>query len=287
MRIIYGIQCHKGFEQIKLLIKSLTLELDDFVIFHIDKKSLELKEELENEYKNNKNILFSSGVNVNWSGFSQVRATLSIIDEIIKRNISYDYFVLLSGEDCLIKESSSLKKFLTNKNKSFIEFRNDVSNYYWRINNYNFFRESKYNRRLVFRITSKVITLFQTIGKFKRLNFKNEEIYIGSQWVVMRKDHLMKIVGNLNKNFISLFDYTSCADEHFFQMLFKMNINDDEYCVNNLHYLCFNNGNSSPKYLTIDELNNINNERCFFARKVTEDTLKKWNKIKSKKQSSL
>lgn len=281
MNIIYGIQCHKNKHQIIELIKSINLESNDYVIIHVDKKCDLLFEELCSFYSDKKNvIILYNRVSVSWSGFSQVRATLLIIEEVINKNIAYDYFVLLSGEDCLLKDSCLLKRFLTVNNKSFVDFRNDVDDYFWRVNSYNFFRESKYNRTFFLRVIAKVITYFQKLWKFKRLNFADEEIHLGSSWFIMREDHLIKIMAELNEEFISLFDYTSCADEHFFQILFKKKINDDEYFKNNLHYICFNKGHNSPEYLTIDELNNINNDNYFFARKVTGETLKKWNKIK-------
>ncbi|WP_368246051.1 beta-1,6-N-acetylglucosaminyltransferase, partial [Clostridium paraputrificum] len=79
MKIAYLMQVHKNFNQIKLLTDKLVDNLT-CVYIHVDKKNEELFNELKNEYIDNENVIvIDNRVNVNWSGFSQVQATLNLM----------------------------------------------------------------------------------------------------------------------------------------------------------------------------------------------------------------
>ncbi|PSX01034.1 hypothetical protein C0W27_22415 [Photobacterium angustum] len=281
MNIIYGIQCHKNLNQIDSLINSLKLSDNDYAFIHVDKKSDFLFSNIYKKYHNIHNVIvIKDRVDVNWSGFSQVMATLKIISLIKTMKINYDFFCLISGEDCLLQTSNKLKFFLKNNNKSFVDYSNDATNYLWRINCFNFFRENKKNRSLYLRLISKVLTTIQKKLKIKRKNFKDSEIKIGSQWLTLKSSHLDKIYEKIDDCLLNNFKYTSCADEHFFQMLIYKYIPSDEIVKDNLHYIVFDNGESSPQYLSVNDLKekNLNNKNLFFARKVNEETLLNWNK---------
>ncbi|WP_318464880.1 beta-1,6-N-acetylglucosaminyltransferase [Photobacterium leiognathi] len=281
MKIIYGIQCHKNLNQICSLIDSLKLSDNDYAFIHVDKKSDFLFNDLFEKYNKYHNIIIiKDRIDVNWSGFSQVLATLKIISLIKTMKIKYDFFCLISGEDCLLQNSYKLKKFLKNNNKSFVDYSNDATNYLWRINCFNFFREHKKNRSLYLRLTSKILTTIQKKLKITRKNFNVSEIHIGSQWFTLKSSHLDKIYEKIDDCLLNNFKYTSCADEHFFQMLIYKYIPQDEIVKNNLHYIVFDNGESSPKYLSINDLTEKKqkNKNLFFARKIDEKTMLNWNK---------
>ena len=98
MKIIYLLQCHKSFEQIKLLLESLELSREDFVIIHVDAKNINLRHRISSYYFDSDNVfVVNDPVVVNWSGFSQIKATLKMIGYVYRKKINFDYCCLLSG----------------------------------------------------------------------------------------------------------------------------------------------------------------------------------------------
>jgi hypothetical protein len=82
----------------------------------------------------------------------------------------------------------------------------------------------------------------------------------------------------LDDDFINLFNYTSCSDEHFFQILFKKLIKENAYEEYNLRYICFSRGSNSPDYLELSDLKRIQLMDGFFiARKVNYETMIKYS----------
>lgn len=271
MNITYFIQCHKNFEQVTLLIESLHLSNGDNVVIHVDKKNETLKLLLTSYYVGNEQVyIIKDPVSVSWSGFSQVQATLKMINFIYNNNICFDYCCLLSGEDIVLRVQDFKEYLKSNSGLSFIEFRDEREVYLWRINKFNLLRDFRFSQSYLFRAISSFIIKFQSFTGVKRSNFNDDDIYIGSQWFTIHKRHMDLFVKVIDGNFLNRFKYTSCADEHFFQMLFKAYISPLEFSCINLRYIDFPHGSSSPRYLSITELNNIKYmQDIFIARKVT------------------
>lgn len=277
--LLYIIQCHKNIEQIKELINTLNIDDTDYIVIHVDKKNSALKHELKKTYNMIENIIvIDDPIRVNWSGFSQVLATLKCFKYAIDNNLKFDYGILLSGEDAPIRESSKLKYFLKVNKTSFIEYRQE-HRYSWRINRYNYFRECSCNRSLSIRILSKVIDVLQRLFPARK-NFDENEIYVGSSWFVLKRDHMRCILDyiSINNGFIDKFKYTSCADEHFFQMLLSRMDFFNSIKNKNLHKIFFKKGCKNPRYLTLDDIKQITEPDVFFVRKVNLYVLSELNK---------
>ena len=68
---------HTNFSQIKVLIKTL---LFGDVFIHVDKKQQTLFEQLKEYYSTYENVyVIENRITVNWSGLSQVKATLNLL----------------------------------------------------------------------------------------------------------------------------------------------------------------------------------------------------------------
>ncbi|WP_333896717.1 beta-1,6-N-acetylglucosaminyltransferase [Mixta calida] len=275
MRLVYLIQCHKNFEQVKLLISSLKILRTDYVVVHVDAKNVLLKKQLHDFYDGVPNInVLHDPVSVHWSGVSQIHATLKMIQFLYNNSIDYDYCSLLSGED-LVFDIDDFKKYLSmSEGKSFLEFRMEREKYFWRINKYNFFRNNKLSQKFICRFFSFIIIKFQLFFNIKRNNFKESDIYLGSQWFTINKAHMDVIYNFLDEDFVKRFKFTSCCDEHFFQILFKRLIDKKHYASFNLRYVFFRDGNNSPEYLGMDKLKELRHMNgIFIARKVKYETL--------------
>src|SRR5699024_5116533 len=107
---------------------------------------------LKDYYINNDNVnIIDNRVSVNWSGFSQVEATINLMEEIDKIDKTYDYISFISGQDYPIKSSKYIDEYLEkNKGKNFIEYDN-IGRYEWRIKRYNLITEFQNNRKIYIR----------------------------------------------------------------------------------------------------------------------------------------
>lgn len=260
------ISVHKNFEQIKLLIGSLSF---GDVFLHVDLKSDELYRKLCMEYKDPSNVkIIENRVSVNWSGFSQVEATLNLMKAVKNNHKEYDYIHFISGQDLLLLSPERLDNFIENhgKGKEFIDIE-DIGNYKWRVRCFNFFRENPKNRTIILRGIDILLRLMQ-VPFIHRHNLQNYNLYKGSSWFSITSDFLTYVIKVVEEtDYVQQFRYTACPDEHFFQIL-AMNSEFKHYIVsNNFRYVVFEKLNPSPKTLTMEDYSKFMNGNYMFARK--------------------
>lgn len=261
---------HTNLEQLKLLIN--TLDYGDIFI-HVDKKSDSLFEELKTLYQNDERIsLVLNRKFVNWSGFSQVEATLELFDLVKKSGHTYDYIHFISGQDLPLMNHETMDAYIvsTGNHKQFLEV-NDIGSYKWRLNCYSLFRENPKNRKLFYRILDNGFRMIQK-PFIHRKNFNGFELYKGSQWFSMTYDCMEYVLDYVRKNdYINRFKYTACSDEHFFQiLLMNSKFREDVLCKNS-RYIVFEGYNASPKTLTLEDYPEFMNGKYMFARKFDTD----------------
>lgn len=118
MKIAFLMQCHKNPEQINILLKALKHpQVDIFV--HVDSKSENTRDAIE---KNEGIYLLPKRdcVDVQWAQFSQVQATLNLLNAAIYRG--YSHYFLISGQDFPIKSIEEIVDFLrVHEDDNFIE----------------------------------------------------------------------------------------------------------------------------------------------------------------------
>lgn len=266
---------HKNFEQIKMLIDQISDEQTDIFI-HIDKKNDALYQQLQSEtHKNNNVFIIEDRVSVNWSGFSQIDATLNLIKKVVRINRDYDYVSLISGQCFPIKSNDYIRDFLTeNKGKEFIEYMDITNNekYLYRLKIYNFFREHKHIRKLYMRIIDNILRRIQK-PIIKRKNFKNMRLYRGSQWFTITFDCLKYVLNYIEENPFILedFKYTLVPDEHFFQIIIMNSPYSSRVINNNMRYIDWENQKNSPKTLTNEDLDKLIYSSDIIARKFDLD----------------
>lgn len=113
MRVAYCVVCHRRSKILDEMIDILGKDNDIYI--HVDKKSnINDFRDLSDRVK-----LIKERVNVQWAGFTLVKATLNLLSNVKDNN--YDYIFLISG-DCLpLKNSTEIKKILKENNgKEFI-----------------------------------------------------------------------------------------------------------------------------------------------------------------------
>lgn len=254
---------HTNFNQIKMLVETL---LFGDVFIHVDKKQEKLYKQLKEYYSVYKNVyIIENRISVNWSGLSQVKATLNLLGAVKSIDKTYDYVHFISGQDLLLMSQDELDTFIQQKNKKeFIEV-NDIGNYRWRLKQYSFFRENPNNRKLLFRLFDIFIRVIQ-IPFVNRRNLEGMNLYKGSSWFSITYPCALYVLDK-SKDYLSDFKYTACPDEHFFQVLIMNSKFKEDVDGSNYRYIIFEKLNASPKTLTLQDFNYFMNGQYMFARK--------------------
>ena len=121
MKKAFMITIHQLPEQANLLINQLITDKDADVFVHIDKKS---SEDLKCKIIKNDQVFFvKNNISISWGSSSLLKAVLNSYKEIINTKKDYEYVIMVTGQDLLIKHG--LNEFLEdNKGKAYIDCDN-------------------------------------------------------------------------------------------------------------------------------------------------------------------
>lgn len=120
MKLADFMLCHKNAEQINLFLDILKHPDIEFFV-HMDKKA-----NIVNQLTKRPDIHVlpdTFRVDVKWSGFSMIEATLNMLKEAYQCR-KFDYYWLCSGQDFpLVSAEKIITYFNINQGKNFISFR--------------------------------------------------------------------------------------------------------------------------------------------------------------------
>ncbi len=286
--LYYLILAHNNLEQLELLIKKIKTENSEIYV-HVDKKI--------SDFKKNKNVHYiENRQTINRWGTSMIKAELLWFSEIYKNMKKWDHIILMSWQCYPIKNMEYIENYIQKLwNQSCMSY-DKAGKFVWRLNRYYFYdlriRVPKKLDDLIFSFAS----LFTTIWSPHRVPVVNivlwmivsfilpkrkylttrYKIYKWSQWMVLSYKHIKWILEFLEteewKKYSSSFEYTSCSDEMFFQI---MMLNDEgiktEIDNELLRYFIREDNANSPNILTMKDLDSIKKSDKLFARKFDID----------------
>ena len=226
-------------------------------------------------------------INVNWGGFSQVKAMLNLLQISLDFGEQFDRFCFLSGSDYPIKSLGEINSAFDSKKEFMsIERRLDVSindSHYKNIRYFHFLDSPilMSMNRLIKKITG-------VEPKIRRKTYKKNHLYHGSAYWSLTADCVKYIFDFLqvNKDYIRFHRFTSSSDEIFFHSIvknshFAENLSqdfekNDRFDMDNIrgcHYIDWNaKGVPLPKVLDLSDKNNLLQSTALFARKFREGT---------------
>lgn len=265
MKIAYIILAHKYPEQLIRLILRLKTNDTSFFI-HIDRKSnKEICQQITKHLKGISNVYFLKRYRCYWGDFNIVKATLEGIKVIVKSGIDFDYAVLLSGQDYLIKSTSQIEDFLqANKGQQFFEFFALASKNKW-TDQGGYYQALKRIEHWHFRLRNKHFCFKQ-----KRNFPKGIEPYGGSQWWCLSKECIEYINNYISQKHgvVNYFKYVFIPDEIFFQTLILNSPFKDKAINDDLRYIDWKNPNPNvPAILCRSDFEKLINSPKLFARK--------------------
>lgn len=267
-RICFAIQAHNDPDLCERLIRILC-QKGDFVILHIDKKANEFRANLTERTRDISDLYViptEESVLVNWSGFSQVRATLLLLNHFLQLPPEFRWFSYHSGQDYPIKPIDQYRQFLIEHNPNML-IEIDSNPMLWRCQLYNFFRESPYNRTLLLTAADKVLRNIQQpfVKRNRNIDFKR-----GASWFTASRETSSRLLNSSTRKWQAVWKYTAAPDEHYFQTLCHLlNI---PVITDNYRHIVWKGNASSPELLSEEHLNDLFESRHFFARKFSNKT---------------
>ena len=261
--VAHIILVHNKPSQLKRLLKSLENKNSKCFV-HLDKKCdlkdyAFLEETLHVE-------LINERQNVNWGGFSIVKAIITSMKQVIASENRFDYINLISGQDYPLKSSEAFLTFLAdNPAKIFMEFylpghpwlaeaKSRISHYH--LTDYNFKGSTRLERLINFILPPQKLP-----GDF---------VFIGhSGWFTLDMESVNYVIDFFehNKSFIRKFRWTWGGDEILIQSILYNSPHKDKIVNNNLRYIDWTEGKQSPKVLTMADFEKLMSTACFYGRK--------------------
>lgn len=265
------IQCHNKPEQINQIIDFFDKDCFDIFI-HVDKKS-----DILDKINQLTNVYFCTRHDVKWGRFSQVEATIELLNSLDETK--YSYIHLISGNDFPIKNSRFIYEKLNESNKEFIECNKlpEMSTWSWGgLDRYLVY----YPQWIIHRPNKKIMRVLRVLYRefimrtkiFQRKKRVAENFYGGSSWFSLTGNCVSWIKKYLknNQNYINYFKHGICVDEIFFSTLvqmspYKNNITNDPY-----RFMIWKGSTSGgPFELKKENIPDMIASKNIFARKIT------------------
>lgn len=265
---------HNLPEQLNLFTTQLTADGSTDVFIHVSKKN----EDIKSQIKTNEHVFISDrNITTTWGSDELLRAIIIMIDEVLSSPERYEYLLICSGQDLLVRRG--LDAFLEdNKGKVFIEgwaddkrrraflLYNWPSKYRQLINNYSL-------TRIIRRVR---IALFKHGYPFckKKTDFDVSKIsfYKSFFWCALPNDvasYLLEV--SKDSKFMSIYEGGLTAEEGF-TLTVIMNsqfANRVEFVNGKTKTITFTKPfkNNHPPIIEMDDINAIEDSGAFFARK--------------------
>lgn len=277
MKLAILLLCHKNAEQINLFLDILKHPDIEFFI-HMDKKA-NIIDQIEK--RSDIHILPDAlRIDVKWSGFSMIEATLNLLKEAYKTK-RFDYYWLCSGQDFPLKSSNGIIEYFNHYDGcNFISLRssfNYQNNHHENnLDKRNVMKYPKFlmDRNLYKRILKRLYidisggwnstyNIFRRKDKFSTIPF-----YFGPQWIAITNEFAKWLFDYLRENpwYENGYRTSLTPDESFFQTLLMMspykNTRHDY-----LHYIDWSEGKNSPKVFTSTDYTSIAKSEKLMARK--------------------
>ncbi len=243
-------------------------EIDYFIRFAEINKHVKFYVHIDNKsdcqsYQPYENVFFvQDNIDVNWGGWSQVQATLQLIELALQNEENY-YFHFCSGEDVILQEFSDIQEDWHMNFCDAIMLESEYSSRHQYRRNFSFIHaDTRWQRSITGKVLTKIYQYYNTI-----IPNQQNALY-GSSWFSMNRQHA-EIINKTSSQYEQSFKKNLCPDEHFFQYL--AHNNNLNVANMNKRFIIFDksyhNGNS-PLYLNHQQIIEAKEKGFWFARKV-------------------
>jgi Core-2/I-Branching enzyme len=271
MKIAYIIVAHKNPGQIIRLVDRLD-DRDVSFFIHINTRTEEVFNAVFRALNERSNVYWAERYPVVWGGFGLVRAFLSGMREICKRNMDFDFIVNPSGQDYPIKSNQGIAQRLSKHvGKQLLEnfelpspdrFPESPDGGLERIEPYYFWIGEKCIRVPPHR--------FSGLPWKRRRVPHGLKLYGGSAWWCLSSKCIKYIdefvQSDIGRDLIKFFEHTLASAEMFVQTVVMNSYLKDTVLDTNLWFVEWPGG-SNPKLLETRDYEKLRSSDKLFARK--------------------
>ncbi|QPH55988.1 DUF5928 domain-containing protein [Pontivivens ytuae] len=270
VQIAYILLCHRDpervIEQARLLVSH-----GDRIAIHVDKSAPEVFERIRDALKDDDRVTFAERVKCGWGEWSLVAATLNALRAAREAFSEATHFYFLSG-DCLpIKPRAHIARFLADHDADFVEHHDFFESEWIKTG----IREERLIYRHFFNERTRKPLFYGSLAVQKTLGLSRTlpeglQIHIGSQWCVLRRVTLERILKLIEErpDIVRFFRTTWIPDETFFQSLVMHVTPRKEVRNRTLTFLAFSDY-GLPLVLHDDHFDLIRTQGYLFARKIS------------------
>lgn len=268
---------HKAPLQINILVQQLLYDADDMtdVYIHIDLNHNDIGRDL---LTNDHVVLIKKNVPIIWGNDSMVKAMLISFSQIIGTGIDYDYFVICTGQDLLVRKH--FDEFLfKNEGKIYLDFYKDdhmmaklergVPDFLCR-----YYKEKYHPLRMMRGVYLRACQNGVVPRRKIRFDYSSTTFYHSFNWSAMPFEVLEYIVTFVNDNpgFLDLYYHTYLPEDGFLGTVIMNSKYRDQVKIKA-------DGTSETimyhpelidahcQFLTINNVKEIEKSGCYFARK--------------------
>ncbi len=260
-----------------------------YFVIHFDKKTqLNTQDPFYIKLTTDPHIkVLTDRVDVQWGGYRIINADLNMMREAL-RFPAIGYMHLITGQCLPAKSNSYIQDYFNKHNgEQFIDHfllpdtaTGDSLTSYHRVDKYHLYdlfshRSAKPKDKLLARVNNaarKLQRILKPLGIYRRYPAHYPPVYAGSAWWSLSFDAAKYVVDYVDQHpdFLRRFRYTQFVDEMFIQTVIMGSPFSSKVVNNNLRYIDFIYGTSSPKDLTLEHLPGITAPDALFARKFTD-----------------
>lgn len=262
MRHAILIHAHRFPEQFGRLCSAI--RHPDFDIY----ANIDAKSDIETFRREAPTVQFvSKRTNIKWGHWSQVKATLDSLKEIVGSGKDYGYVLFISGQDYPICPLDEIAETLRQRyGQEFIGSSSCVitdRKQYRRL-------EMRYTKRWVHFKNKYLAILPNMVLRLLPDQKQYYPLYKGSQWWNLTLECVRYIIAfcEANPHIVQSYRHSLCPDEIFFQSMLHASPFKERLVNHIFRYIDWSDGPTSPKTLDSSDYEAIVNSGAWFARKV-------------------
>jgi len=272
MRLVYIVSAYKLPDQVVRLVLKLNDDEASHFFIHVDRKTDDATfRRMWTGLSPLSNVYFLPRHRCHYGGFGHVRATIKSINEICRQRLSFDYAILLTGQDYPIKSNHQINEFFEqHQGQSFIEY-SSLPHPEWdyggmdRIEGWH----ARFGRNY-FRFPG------QSRVKVRR-RFPSLQPFGGSAYWCLSRECIEYIYEFLqeNRSYVRFFKYVNVPEEIFFHTIVLNSRLKERVMNDDLRFLEWRNPAlaGGPAVLGKEDFGKITHSPKLFARKfdITQD----------------
>lgn len=270
---------HKDPYLVNTLVEQfLSVNKETDVYIHLDKKS----ESIKHEIVSNPHVFFiKKNVSVTWGNDTMMKAMIFSLDEIFALNRDYDSFIICTGQDLIVRKG--LDEFLEkNRDNIYLDAKDGKDNYYRKILSHRFprflckdiYHHAWYHPlRLIMAFYHRLIKYNLLPSRNTGFNVNSIKFYYSFNWSIMPYYVIKDCFHSFNENIgLKQLYFDTFLPEDAFLATIVMNskyAGQVQWASGNKTYTqTFHSPiHIHPKVFTVDDINEISESNCFFARK--------------------